>query len=87
MTREQAEIRKAELEGRRNALVDQLTAVDAQSASVSAGAGSRSYTNRSVADIKAKIAYLDQEIARLAYALGQGQDPSMPTTVEVRFNG
>jgi uncharacterized small protein (DUF1192 family) len=87
MTREDAQIRKEELERRRNALVDQLTELDAQSASISAGGGSRSYTNRSVADIKAKIAFIDKEIARLDYMLGNAANPNAPTTVEVRFNG
>lgn len=85
VTREQIQIRRDELEQRRNALVDQLTSLDAQSASFSAGGGSRSYTNRTVADLKAKIAFIDQEIARLDCALGQGADPSQPTTIEVRF--
>jgi hypothetical protein len=87
MTREDAQSRKAELERRRDGLVDQLTEIDTQSATMSSGGGSKSYTNRSVADIKAKIAFLDREIARLNYALGLGPDPSTPTTVEVRFNG
>ena len=87
MTREDAQIRKEELERRRNALVDQLTELDAQSASISAGGGSKSYTNRSVADIKAKIAFIDKEIARLDYMLGNAANPNAPTTVEVRFNG
>ena len=87
MTREDAQIRKEELERRRNALVDQLTELDAQSASISAGGGSKSYTNRSVADIKAKIAFIDKEIARLDYMLGNAANPNAPTMVEVRFNG
>ena len=59
MTRTEAQERKRELEKRRDALVDQIAAVDAQSASMSSGGGSKSYTNRSVADLKAKIAFLD----------------------------
>ena len=87
MTREDAQSRKAELERRRNALVDQLTEIDTQSASFSAGGGSKSMTNRSVADIKAKIAFIDREIAMLDYMLGNAANPNAPTTVEVRFNG
>ena len=87
MTRADAQKRKTELEQRRALLVDQLTAIDTQSASLSSGGGSRSYTNRSVDDIKAKIAFIDREIARIDYSLGLGANPSTPTTVEVRFNG
>ncbi len=87
MTREETQSRIAELEQRRNALIDQLTEIDTQSATMSSGGGSKSYTNRSVADIKAKIAFIDREIARLNFSIGLGPDPSMPTTVEVRFNG
>ena len=87
MTREETQSRIAELEQRRNALIDQLTEIDTQSATMSSGGGSKSYTNRSVADIKEKIAFIDREIARLNFAIGLGPDPSTPTTVEVRFNG
>lgn len=87
MTRKDAIARRAELERRRDALVDQLTALDAASASVSSGAGSRSYTNRAVADVKAKIAFVDAEIARLDHRLGNGSDPSAPRAVRITFNG
>ena len=87
MTREDAQSRRAELEKRRDALVDQLTEIDTQSASFSAGGGSKSYTNRSIADIKAKIAFVDKEIARIDYMLGNATNPNAPTMVEVRFNG
>lgn len=87
MTREDAQSRRAELEKRRDALVDQLTEIDTQSASFSAGGGSKSYTNRSVDDIKAKIAFVDKEIARIDYMLGDAANPNAPTMVEVRFNG
>ena len=87
MTREDVQSRIAELERRRNVLDDQITEIDTQSASVSSGGGSKSYTNRSVADIKAKIAFIDREIARLNFSIGLGPNPSTPTTVEVRFNG
>ena len=87
MTREETQSRIAELEQRRNALIDQLTEIDTQSATMSSGGGSKSYTNRSVADIKAKIAFIEREIARLNFSIGLGPNPSTPTTVEVRFNG
>lgn len=87
MTREETQSRIAELEQRRNALIDQLTEIDTQSATMSSGGGSKSYTNRSVADIKVKIAFIDREIARLNFSIGLGPNPSTPTTVEVRFNG
>lgn len=86
MTRAQAQERKRELERRREALVDQLSAVDANSASISSGGGSKSFTNRSVADIKAKIKALDAEIARLGAALGVLTDPQAVKIIEVRFN-
>lgn len=87
MTRESLQARKEELQQRRDALVDQLTETDSQSASISAGGGSKSFTNRQVDDIKKKIAFIDQEIARIGYALGECPNPNAPTTVEVRFNG
>ncbi len=86
MTRSEAISRKADLEAKRTALVDQLLEADSQSASLSAGGGSKSFTNRSVADIKAKIAFCDAEIAKLDYRLGLGPDPARPLTVEVRFS-
>lgn len=86
MTRQDAIDRKAELEQRRRALVDQLTSIDASSATLSATGGSKSYTNRSVADIKAKIAFIDQEIAGLSAALGSGAQPGQPVTHYVEFS-
>lgn len=86
MTRSEAISRKADLEAKRTALVDQLLEADSQSDSLSAGGGSKSFTNRSVADIKAKIAFCDAEIAKLDYRLGLGPDPARPLTVEVRFS-
>lgn len=88
MTRVEATDRKAELERRRAALVDQIAAVDASSASVSAGGGGRSYTNRSVAELKLKIAFLDREIARLDCRLGnRAAMPGCPRTINHTFNG
>lgn len=86
MTRAEAQERKKVLEKRREALVDQLSAVDAASASVSAGGGSKSFTNRSVSDIKSKIKALDAEIARLGAALGVLPDPRAIKTIGVRFD-
>lgn len=88
MTRQEAIERKTELERRRDALVDQLAAVDVSGASVSAGGGSQSYTNRGVSDLKAKIAFVEREIARLDYRLGNRlAAPGRPRTVHYRFNG
>lgn len=60
-----------ELESQRLALKRQLFSADAQSASMSAGGGAKSYTNRSVADIKAKIAAIESEIAAVCEELGE----------------
>lgn len=87
MTRAEATTRKQTLEERRNALVDQLAAVDAQSATISSDGGSRSYTNRSVSDLRAKIAFLDKEIAKLEYRLGQRPSPSAARRIDITFNG
>ena len=62
MTGQELEDYINELQARRRALVLQLTDVDAQSATSSFGGGSDSYTNRAVADIKAKIAFVDGEL-------------------------
>lgn len=59
-----------ELKARRMELKRQLYAADSNSASISAGGGSKSYTNRSVADIKAKIAEIEAEISVLCEDLG-----------------
>lgn len=85
MTREEAQQRYHVLEERRQALVDQLTAADTQSASLSSGGGSRSYTNRSVADLKAKIKFIEAEMARLGFALGVLPDPSLPKRIAPRY--
>lgn len=87
MTREQIITRKAELERRRDALVDQLTSVDAASATISGNGGSKSYTNRGVADIRAKIRYVEREIARLSAALSGSPAPGGIRTIYARFDG
>ena len=88
MTRQDAIDRKSILEKRREALVDQLTSIDATSASFSAGGGSKSYTNRSVADIKAKIRFIEEEIAALDAALaGNAAVAAAPVNHYVEFNG
>lgn len=85
MTIEELRNRYAELERRRNELVDQLTAADSQSASLSAGGGSKSFTNRSVDDIRKKIKFIDAEMARIGFALGTLPDPSLPKRIAPRY--
>lgn len=85
MTREQAKTRRDELQAKRDVLVDQIAEADTQSATVSAGGGSKSYTNRSVDDLKKKVAFLDREIAKLDARLGLRADPSAVRTIGVRF--
>lgn len=58
-----------ELLDQRLALKRQLFAVDAQSHTISAGAGSKSFTNRTVADLKEKIAAIENEIVGLCAEL------------------
>ena len=87
MTREEAQQRINELERRRNALVDQLTEVDATSATVSASSGSRSYTNRSVDDIKKKIRACEREIVRIGAQFGLCPPPGQIRTIYARFDG
>jgi len=76
-----------EIETRREALVDQLMETDASSATVSSGSGSKSFTNRSVSDIKEKIRFCDRELARLGAQIGVGQAPNTIKTIYARFNG
>jgi len=87
MTREVAQQQKAKLEVRREALVDQLTVVDASQATLSSGSGSKSFSNRSVAEIKAKIRFCDREIARLDAVLGNRPAPGGIKTIYARFDG
>lgn len=87
MTREEAQQRINELERRRNALVDQLTEVDAVSATVSASSGSRSYTNRTVKEIETKKRECGREIARICARFGLCPPPDQPYTIDVRFDG
>lgn len=88
MTRQDAIDRKSILEKRREALVDQLTSIDASSASFSVGGGSKSYTNRSIADIKGKIRFIEEEIAALDAALaGNASSAASPVNHYVEFNG
>lgn len=82
MTIEEKRQRRNELETKRNALVDQLVSIDITSGSLSSGGGSKSFTNRSVADIKAKIAFLDDEIACLNAEISGRPSPSSATILE-----
>lgn len=69
MTRDEKQTWLKELEDKRLELKRQLFSADSQSATLSASGGSKSYTNRSVADIKAKIAAIESEIATLCREL------------------
>lgn len=77
-----------ELLQHRMALKRQLFAVDSQSASLSSGGGSKSFTNRSIADLKEKIAAIENEIAGLCDELGE-KIPFKPARgvykIKVRF--
>ncbi|MBR2983544.1 MAG: hypothetical protein IKC80_10010 [Kiritimatiellae bacterium] len=75
MTRKDAEVRVKKLQAQRDALVDQIADADVTSATISAGGGSKSYTNRSVDDLKKKVAFLDHEIAKLEARLGYRSHP------------
>ena len=86
MTRETLEQRKQTLEARLEALVDQLTEADTSSASVSSGAGSKSYSNRSVAELERKIRVCRREIARIDAKLGQRPSPGGIRTIYARFD-
>ena len=86
MDREKLQERKTYLEGKIAELEDQLLSADANSASVSAGGGSKSYTNRSVADLKAKLSYAKRALAKVNFQLGEGANPSAIKTVYVGFD-
>lgn len=86
MTREEAIERKRTLETRLHELEDQLLQVDAASASVSSGAGSESYSNRSVAELERKIRFCKREIARLSAALEGRPSPGSIQTIYARFD-
>ncbi len=86
MTAEEITKRISELEDRRAKLVDQLTDVDTHSATLSAGGGSKSYTNRSIADIKAKIKFVDREISRLNARLSGGGGSGSIKTIYAEFS-
>jgi uncharacterized small protein (DUF1192 family) len=86
MTREALEQRKLTLEARLEALVDQLTEADASQATVSSGAGSKSYSNRSVAELERKIRVCRREIARIDAKLGLRPSPGGIRTIYARFD-
>ncbi len=87
MTRKQAETRLTELRNKRNALVDQIADVDAQSGSISAAGGSKSYTNRKVEELQLKLRILEREIGKLEAALGLRPDsPSAIKTIYPRYH-
>ena len=86
MTRKDCMKRRDELRAKRDALVDQLAETDTQSATLSAGGGSKSYTNRTVEDLKKKIQFLDREIARLDARLGLRSNPGIVKSIFVRYH-
>lgn len=86
MTKQELETRKAKLERDRNALVDAIAELDTQSASISAGGGSKSFTNRSVDDLKKKIAFIDKEIARIDARLGLRRAPGRIVVNHTEFS-
>lgn len=86
MTHEQLKERKSNLEMRRMALVDQITDADVASANVSEAGGSQSYSNRSVDDLKKKVAFIDKEIARIDARLGLRASPNAIGILEPRYS-
>lgn len=85
MTRAEGEQRREHLQNRIQELEDQLLSVDASSASLSSGGGSKSFTNRSVAEIREKIAYARRELARIEARLGVGRSPDAIVHVVPRY--
>lgn len=85
MTRAEGQQRREYLQNRIQELENQLLAVDASSATLSSGGGSKSYTNRSVADLKAKIAYARRELARIEARLGVGRSPDAIMHIVPRY--
>ncbi len=86
MTRAEAIDRKAKLEAKLHELEDQLMETDASSESMSSGGGSKSYSNRSVAEIERKIRYVKREIARLGALLAGRPAPGGIQTIYARFD-
>lgn len=74
-----------ELKAKRKALVDQLLEADVSSATISAGSGSKSYTNRAVSELQAKIRICDREIARVEAALGLRPSPGSVIGIYPRY--
>ena len=85
MTRAEAQKRRDELKLRLQRLEDQLLETDTSSASISAGGGSKSFSNRSVAELERKIRYCKREIARLDGLLA-GRSSGGVKTIYARFD-
>ena len=85
MTRAEAQKRRGELKLRLQKLEDQLLETDTSSASISAGGGSKSFSNRSVAELERKIRYCKREIARLDAKLAGRQSGGIKT-IYARFD-
>lgn len=70
MTAQEKQAWLKELEEQRMTLKRQLFSADSQSASISSGGGSKSYTNRAIAELKEKIAAVENEIVAVCNDLG-----------------
>ena len=70
MTAQEKQAWLNELENQRLALKRQLFSADSQSATISGGGGSKSVTNRAVAELKEKIAAVENEIVAVCNDLG-----------------
>ena len=75
MTRAEAEARLTESCEKLAALNNAMADVDTQSATISAAGGSKSYTNRSVADLERKIAAVQRDVEALQWRLGKSATP------------
>lgn len=86
MTREECKDKLRQLEARRDEIVEQITSVDVQSATHSAGGGSDSYTNRSIDDLEKKLRRVNLEIAKLEARLGLRAHPGRVKTIVTRYH-
>jgi len=83
MTRKEAESALADVKASLVALNRQRAEADAQSATISAGGGSKSYTNRNVADLDAKIAAVKLDYDTLLWRLGRSSNNPGPVVTRI----